>query len=529
MRKRLRDWGQRVFKFYAEPAGDLPETLWDTAHDMQALWNDLVKLRDETMQDWLPIRETATREEKQAFWSDFESRCKTVARDSGLNYDSAPAVLDRFMVTHRRCFKAPPRKDGSRPHPRMQHRLERVMLSHHYGGGGIPLAKLCSPRADVFAFSRFPQASEYTTPARMVPGRCRISGVSFQFRALLHRPVPSDVIVKRVAWCGERECPPRHDWRWSVAITVEEPPREQVVLERRAALDLGWRKFEDYIRIGMLRDEGGDFIELRLPLDMSTAQRRRQGYPANHTDLRELEGEIGNEVENVKTQLRGLAEQGLITKSELAHLTQSRQGALVRLLHTWQREEQYPEGIAVLERWRGRNDHLQGIYNLRMEQVTRRRQWYYRNLAVWLCKTFGSLAWEGDLSVKQMAEEEDKGHALDAADRYRQMAAIGELRLYLKEAAAKYGCTLVNVPAKDTTVRCGVCGALAESDAALFLKCPNGHQYEQDMNACRNLYDQAFPQIEQKSDAEIDLRKNGRGKLAIPRELQGVAIYVQSE
>jgi len=57
-----------------------------------------------------------------------------------------------------------------------------------------------------------------------------------------------------------------------------------------------------------------------------------------------------------------------------------------------------------------------------------------------------------------------------------------------KNAAAKTGTKLVGVAAKDTTTRCSICGATVQDDLRkLVVRCSNGHEFDQDQNAARNL------------------------------------------
>jgi hypothetical protein len=166
--------------------------------------------------------------------------------------------------------------------PHLHRRLDRIALSHRFSGGGIALAKLIdNTRASRFTL----QSSEDWIPARGGPdghgvphspnrrhwrGRFKLGAETIDFSLALHRPLPSDAILKRASWLGERA---GDRWFWHLALTIEEHPvaSARSATTPCAGLDLGWRLLgegtkHEYLRIGMLWDSEGRAIELRLPL-----------------------------------------------------------------------------------------------------------------------------------------------------------------------------------------------------------------------------------------------------------------------
>jgi transposase len=528
MRKRNHpDYEIQCFRYAITPIGELPQAVWDAARAKQALWNRLVALREETMPNYLPQRETMSREEKKTFWSEFTEAARALTASSKVYWADASDVLDRFLTAHQRGFKT----DAGAPKAR--HGLQRIRLVHRFTGGGWDIRQITSPRAGRFAFQCLPNARHYeynvraARNARLANARFQVGEKSVPLRVNVHRALPREGLVKTAALCGEFNRLARQ-WTWHIVITVETPPQNKPPRSpRRAGLDLGWRKFDGYIRIGYVVDDDENEIELRLPLDFSTKQARHQGYPCTHAELAELESSIALDLEAVKARLREL---GVVPAS----LTQMRQGGLKKFLRELEQREgellpQEFRALEVLREWRHTDERKQVRYNRSAARFLERRRWLYRNLADWLTRTYGVIAWEGDLSVKQMAEQkidtsEPEGRALKAGMTYRQIAAIGELREYLRHAASKNNARLFDAKTAHSTTTCGVCGEQAEASAALFLQCPNGHEFDQDANAASNLLSQIPADVE----AETDFRENEHKILPIPHELAAVAVYVHS-
>jgi hypothetical protein len=81
----------------------------------------------------------------------------------------------------------------------------------------------------------------------------------------------------------------------------------------------------------------------------------------------------------------------------------------------------------------------------------------------------------------------------------------------------------------DSTAICWQCGELAESGASLKLVCANGHEWDQDQNAARNL----FSQIDGTFTQTHELRKSeGVGswkRLVVPETIGAVIIEVPAK
>src|SRR5262249_21173847 len=122
----------------------------------------------------------------------------------------------------------------------------------------------------------------------------------------------------------------------------------------------------------------------------------------------------------------------------------------------------------------------------------------YRQIAAWM-NAFDKIAWEGNLSLKQIAEapgkkkeKRKKQYAetgkygertpedcrLEASQKYRQIAGQHQLRDLMKQ---KHADRLQNEKAAYSTRTCAECGARVEAGGKLLLVCENGHTRDQDV------------------------------------------------
>jgi Putative transposase DNA-binding domain len=546
MRKRKRDWQQRVYKYWARPTGSLPQACWDQARAQQRLWNTLVSLRADTkeglnaradaMRAWCPQPGPLLAADKKDSWARFEAAAKQAVVDSGLNWEAGPGVYDQFKA-------ACPTKKNPRGEPQLQTRLEKLTLLHRFTGGGAPVAQLESARAQRFRLGQTPafaweNNSRPNKQRRFTRGWWGLEEDGFAFDILLHRALPPDGIVKRVVWAGRLHRV--FGWQWAVCITVEEPPsvyvREADVTQgrSRAGLDLGWRVGGEgaWLRIGMVTDSVGRTLELRLPLQWTESRERRhqarfrahgERYIPHRTwrDVAELDAMIGDAVQDCKDQI------ARIVKRLPPGFVQMRQRGLFQLLeHSDDLSEDPATRDALtdlLTRWRERNRQLRTWKIVATDKAMAQRRMIYRRLAHWLTTQYQTITWEGDLSLKEMAEAElPDDPALSASMRYRQTASLSELRRYLQESALKQGCELIAAPAKNTTATCWECGAAIVVTAARVLECANQHRTDCDYNAAKNLlaFSHASPNGKE---------RQGAPRLVVPDFLRTVAVPCTAE
>lgn len=526
-RKRLRNYPLIVYKYWAKPIDKIPEVLWRKVHLMQETWNGLVALREKVQEE----TKEKSKEEKQEIWGKFWLESRAYVNGTGLDWVSKGEILDRFQTASRRAVK----EKGSL---RMSRGLRKIMIAHRYTGGGIPADKLFNGRGWRFKLDALDPAvykskTREACRQRLTVGMFGIDADNvFHFKTILHRPIPDNAIVKSVRWCGQfdRNLHPNNRWKWSIQIVAEQPPQDLNRQDSLACgLDLGWRIMAEgqYIRVGMVKDSAGNLIEIRLPLvGTGTRNTRRSFVYKKYEDffsIRALDAKIGELVDGCKDRL-----EGLLPADKRPNLGKMRQGGIHRIFNSLQDVGEYPDAQAAILEFEKEVGKLYLIRATVTNRLLGRRQNLYQNLAAWLTKTYRVVVWEKDLKIKEMAEQEDKSYALEGADKYRQWAAPGNLRLLLKYAAKKNGCALLDGETAYSTLTCWECGALVEENTgALILECPNGHKWDQDEGAARNLLSQTHQLLEQNGE-ENPLKFTGRSSEivspVIPEVLRKVAV-----
>lgn len=464
---------------------------------MQWLWNELFAIRERARVAAAEIpREDKKR--RAAVWSSFEDEVEAFLNGEEvkgrLGWEAREFVADRFRTASRKAAK-------EHAELKQKRRLDKIIIPHRFTGGGLEVEKFWGGRRAGLQIERIaPEAysdqRNQTRRMRRTFGRYGVDGTQFQFRAYLHRPLPEGSVVKQVAWSSLRH--PTRDWQHSLLVWVEEPPPETAAREQTnqvAALDLGWRKFPEYLRVGLLYDTAGNVIEFRLPLaETSNVQTRRDELPDTYADIQRLTVEVSKLVDETKEGLRELLPGALPDEAQtlVSRMTQLRQGGLVRLLGALERDggEELAGAVEFLRGWKDKNDRLRKRINDTRDRLLRRRDGAYRNLALWLCRTYDRVIWEGDLSLKDMAENATGDEALENAAKYRAWASLYVLRSAVKEAAAKLGAELVPGETAGTTTTCMECGRECEPTARLKIKCPVGHEADQDIQASYNLLNQ---------------------------------------
>lgn len=492
MRKRKRDWPQRVYKFWVRPTAEtgLPQAFWDHARAIQSLWRALVRLRKATKTEAELLPET----ERKERWKRFDREARTLVEKANLGWEDGPYTLDRFYSA---C------KLHGDLHER---RLDRIVLLHRFTGGGAALGQIFSTRASRIHIGAIPEfawedESRQTKQRRFTRGQWGLPGGSkFSFDILYHRQIPANAIIKRVQWCGVH-----HNvkgWQWALTVQVEEPPETysyEHPTVRVAGLDLGWRLMAEgsYLRVGLVSDNESRTIELRLPLlQANSKDRRHQEHFRTHSvvfiphatfrDILHIDHLIGEAVEDCKGQLKQLL------PTLPAGFVQMRQKGLAELLAKMPELSDNPAQQAAirsaLEGWRDRNTELRRYKIIAGDKAIARRRAAYRVMANWLTKTYSTIIWEGDLSLKKMREQHDNP-ALENAKKQSNWAALGELRDYLRHAAAKNHCTLIDAPSAYSTSTCWECKGEIQTNGNRILVCVNGHRRDQDWNSALNLRD----------------------------------------
>lgn len=553
-RQRLRpEWPIVAYKFWIQPTA-IPPHLWETARQMQALWNRLVDLRQAAAERLQTAEPKLGEADKKIRYAELDAAMRHAADQSPLNWECREFVLDKFRLAVRTAITrikqgVPPAQAGF---PKPRSRLRKIAIPHRYTGGGVPIADLIQPQPAKSAKRFWLQpvlARAYLDNARRhkrlrySQGFFGLGGARIPFRVLLHRPLPPEAIVKQVILIGQHRRP--FGWEWAVALICELPlsPAPSPRTGRMCGLDLGWRKFDTYLRIGMLVDNTGHVIELRLPLAMPNRRTRQFNQWIEQAsrpeadkiyeswdDLRAAASRADQALEWTKAQVAQRAETMELPddiRASLEQITTMRQGGLMRLLRALQEAGVGQELQTLILAWKARQEQAQRRMQSARVRFVRRRQSLYHNVAAWIAKTYDIIAWESGLGIKVMAEEEEKATVLKQADRYRHMAAIGEFKDLLRQQVKKRQAQLIDGGAAYSSTTCFTCGAATEGGPQLRLQCPNGHRFDQDENAARWFLAQIDPAVSGGVTRRPATALPLPPPMEVPEGLKSVVVYVQ--
>lgn len=528
MRERKRDWPVIVYKFWARPINEIPQELWNLAHAINDLWNLLVE-KCTVARDRAGAVES--KELKKEIWNSFWIEARKHVRAADLNWEMKGEILDRFTSASRRAVKE---------HTELQmHRgIRRVMIPHRFTGGGIPVAKIFNVRSTSKRLKVEPVSDDaYRDNSRASIRRRLTRGVfglgtaaQIEFETILHRRISTNAMLKKALWVGEfdRSLPESRRWSWSLQLVCEIPDEDyfrKAPVEHRpcCGIDFGWRLMSegDYLRIGMIVDTLGRAIELRLPLSMERRRdRKKKDWVSSLKGLLALDSKIDLELEAAKSQLA----QNLSEKPP--GFEKMRQGGLLKLL----RESKDPKVMEVLSVWSQRNTELCGIRANIRGRMLRRKSWLYQNLAAWIASTYQCVMMKRDTPVKTMSMR-IKDHTFRESAKYRQWAALGELRAAIKHAVRRSGGEVFEIDPYNTTRSCYICSAeYIGSKKTLYLECLNGHRWDQDVNAAMNILSSHLGAASKEAE---ELRKTfisrSRSYPDIPENVKSVAVPYTSE
>lgn len=499
-----------AYKYWIRPIA-LPPQVWQTGREMLAVWNQLVALWESAFQGLKAGEVVLGEQQTEGLYAGLECELRETVNQSALNWECREFLLDKFRVATWRAIKAR-RAGGACPvgFPKMRSQLRNIVIPHRYTGGGVTPSTIMrpQPRKSTKRFwiastpeEAFVDNARAHRRLRYTEGFFGVKGGTLRFKAIVHRPVPQAARVKNVLLVGRLK--PPFGWDWSVTLICELPSSPLPIqgTGRYCGLDLGWRKFDAYLRIGMLVDNAGKVIELRLPLSMSNQRTMRFNRWIEEADrpdadriyetweeLRQANSRADRSFERLRVDLRRRADGMQIpdgARGLLAGLESMRPDGIRHLLLALQEADVAPGLQRLISAWVPLDQSVRRRIQSARQRFIRRRQWLYQNLATWIANSYDIISWEAGLGVKRMAEETGKRPALKRSDRYRQIAAIGEFKRILEHQARKRQALLIDGEAAYSTVTCFVCGARTEPGPALILECPNGHRFDQDENAAR--------------------------------------------
>jgi hypothetical protein len=357
---------------------------------------------------------------------------------------------------------------------------------------GLSVADLMAGKDTRLQIHMTPGASKRSQSMAVVRVRVGSAGRDPIWAALpfrLHRPLPAD---GRVKWAWIHRTFKGRWVNWDLQIVLE--AGSFAVPERPAhdggvvAIDLGWRARQSTagdgsqtIRVGYWCDDRGQHGELVMPADL-------KGRLEHANSLRAIED---RNFDAAKARLmEWLKEHAAPEGIDLANLAAWKSAKrLGRTVSEWENLGEVPCDLLA---WWKQHRHLYDWESSERARALNARKNHYRNIAAQLTTTYAVLVLEdfdmrGVVELNQPEHKEDD--AVKPARRNRVFAAPSEFRLALKSAAPLRGCRVAELACALTTQPCHVCGESERWDAAKSVRhtCRNGHTWDQDYNAARNL------------------------------------------
>jgi hypothetical protein len=294
----------------------------------------------------------------------------------------------------------------------------------------------------------------------------------------MHRPIPAESIIKRVVVHRRRA---GLSWRWNVVFTCAESlAQPEGRTGRTVAVNLGWRRFSDEIRVATTIDN----VSLQprfvvIPGEMISGFALVERLQARRSTMRR----------NILRLLKSIDwSHAPATLEECARpvVTDAnvRSSLIARLAVEWRSYQDWqPEFYSAVEEWRV-NDRkvLLWEYNQR-EKLLNRRNDLFRCAVRDLFASAGTIL-VNHIDLGKIAQ--NKTYVLPlGSQRYRIISAPSILRSYIREYSERNGLTLVDATA--STWECHKCGNVNKPFQARVLHQVCSHcttRWDQDVNAC---------------------------------------------
>ena len=591
------------YKFHAIIRQDIPEIFWEQAREMNSLWNAMLEMRAQFLEDVKSLynkKEDISAEEldrlrksakdylenltekrldsifgkgkehleyhslrethlKKIRWQMFDHALTDLQRTkewkSRLAPDAREAVLSRFKTASTTAAKT-----GASVRFKRTGFIDSINFYHRFSGGGKDTNKLFASGSKKIALGevdeKFYQSnSNQDRKMRYSNGYFGIGhgDVPLDIGVLLHREMPKGKI-KTIQFVG-RYSDIIREWEWSfiAAIQTTEEISEIGSYKPAAALDINWRKLEkEYLRIGFIKDTAGNMFEFRLPLMDEPNKKLRtllkninRGrafenkkpldaddiFITNYYQLAEWSEKLDAAKDSVKFNLKNLFEDANgsgdapFVKSFQTHYNRIGRRGLLKLRHQLgeaageNRQDIFDKALLLLDEWQERDHKMRLRVNKAQNYFTNKKKKIYENLALWLKRTYSHLVWEGDLSLKEMAESAPKISlnsdrvAIKKGNKYRQFAGLSVLRSKISEHDETFqngDNWLIGLKGKNTTLSCKFCGTLCVPTANRVIICPNGHAADQDNQATSNMLEEITDEgfIFDNAKQEVDIPKH---------------------
>jgi hypothetical protein len=318
----------------------------------------------------------------------------------------------------------------------------------------------------------------------------------------MDRPLPKGARVVQ-ATVHLRAVGPFSKWRLCLTVDVPAAPVFHPTVGRAVAIDIGWRRVGDDLRVAGWQDDRGVRGELRLDAKML----RELHAPE------ETRSERDRRFEATRDLVAKLLSESNTLPEEIAHIAQGMKqwkspARLDRLWSEWQaREPGFDRTLNILQAWHYRDRHLWAREAMGRSQALGHRREIYRIFAARMTEQYEHVLVE-KFDKRQLARRprmgaDDDTSPNETARSNRVVAATSELLISLKSACTSRGRVMLSIGAVDTTRICPSCGLVADRKASesIVLRCECGHTWDQDVDGAPSVLLARWS--ERPSDAEI--------------------------
>jgi hypothetical protein len=303
----------------------------------------------------------------------------------------------------------------------------------------------------------------------------------------LHRPLPAGSTVKWAQLLARRI---GTQTRWYLVLTIANAPDMRPHAENGVVgVDLGWRLFNDGLRVAYWKGNDGRDGELLIP----TKDLNRWIKAEDLRSIRDKNFNIAHEKIQVWRSVAPPMPDWFIEETKMLHAWRST-ARLAVLVIKWRsnRFDGDAEIFSEMEAWRKQDRHLyEWEVNNRRKAVAWRDN-LYKNFAANLAQRYHTCRIEGTdwrALAKLPSPEVVENVTNDAARRNRMVASPGRLSEILRDRFAES----VDVDPSMTTQTCAACGKVDAFDAAIQVvrQCRHcGTREDQDLRAAKNILGQ---------------------------------------